>query len=220
MEMMHALAKDLNVKIETTRLKDFKSTLQMLNDGRLDIVVGGRAITPGRAIDLLFTDAYTFHTVGFLVQDSIRDKFATLENVRNMKNLQLYVPNTKYYITAIKKLLPNATYKTIKNPRKFFSLKHEKMTAFAFSAEVGSAWTLLYPAYSVVVPKGLKIKAPVAFALAKGQLDFAQYINTWLKLKKYNGFQQSVYDYWILGKNISKRKPRWSVANDVLSWDI
>ncbi|MFV1982082.1 MAG: cation:dicarboxylate symporter family transporter [Thiohalomonadales bacterium] len=220
MEMMHALAKDLNIKIETTRLKDYKSTLQMLNDGRLDIVVGGKPITPKRAINFLLTDAYTFHSVGFLLQDSIRDKFSTLEDVQNMKDLQLYVPNTPYYIAAIKKLFPNATYKIINNPRKFFSLKHKKMTAYVYSAEVGAAWTLLYPAYSVVIPKGLKIKAPVGFALTKGQLDFAQYINTWLKLKKYNGFQQSVYNYWILGKNISKQKPRWSVAHDVLGWTI
>jgi len=54
--------------------------------------------------------------------------------------------------------------------------------------------------------------------LPKGQLDYVQYINTWLKLKKENGLQEKVYDYWILGKNPKAKQPRWSVMKDVLGW--
>ena len=43
-------------------------------------------------------------------------------------------------------------------------------------------------------------------------------MNTWLKLKKENGLQKKVYDYWILGKNPEAKKPRWSVMKDVLGW--
>jgi len=64
------------------------------------------------------------------------------------------------------------------------------------------------------------MKAPVGFALPKGQVDFVQYMNTWLKLKKFNGRQKIIYDYWILGKSPQKQKARWSVAHDVLGWDI
>ena len=208
MEMMHALAKDLQVKIDIIRITDNKATLGMLKDGRLDIVVGGKSITPERAIEALFTDAYTFHTIGLIVPDAIRDKFSDLEGVKGMQDLQLYLPNSPYYIESIKRLLPNAKYKVIHSPREFFKIKHENNnTAFVYSAEVGSAWTLLYPSYSVVVPQGLKIKAPVGYALPRGQIDFGQYMNTWLKLKKFNGFQQRVYDYWILGKNTLDKKP-------------
>lgn len=220
MEMIHALAKDLNVNIETIRLSDVKSTTQMLKDGRIDILVGGKTITPIRALDNLFTDAYTFHTVAFVVPDALRDEFAELKNIKEIKDINLYIPNTPYYINSMKALLPNAKYKVIDNARVFFKTKHKTKTAFVFSAEVGSAWTLLYPAYSVVVPQGLKIKAPVGFALPKGQVDFVQYMNTWLKLKKFNGLQQMIYDYWILGKTPGKKKARWSVAHDVLGWDI
>lgn len=220
MEMIHVLAKNLNISIETIRLNDEQSPTQMLNEGRIDILIGGKPITPKRALDYLYTDAYTFHTIAFMVPDALRDKFSDLENIQELKDLNLYSTKIPYYVNSIKTLLPNAKFKTIGNPRVFFKATHKANTAFVFSAEVGSAWTLLYPAYSVVVPQGLKVKAPVAFALPKGQTDFVQYMNTWLKLKKFNGHQQTIYDYWILGKSPQKQKARWSVAHDVLGWDI
>jgi len=220
MEMIHILAKNLNISIETIRINNKKSTVQMLKDGRIDILIGGKAITPKRALDYLYTDAYTFHTLAFVVPDAIRDNFAELENIKELKDLNLYIPNTPYYVDSIKALLPNAKYNVIDSPRVFFKKTHNDKTAYVFSAEVGSAWTLLYPAYSVVVPQGLKMKAPVGFALPKGQVDFVQYMNTWLKLKEFNGQQQAIYDYWILGKSPQKQKARWSVAHDVLGWDI
>lgn len=224
MEMIHSLAKNLDIGIETVRIKDFKNSSQMLTDGRIDIMVGGRSITPKRALNYLYTDAYTFHTIAFVVPDAIRDEFSTLEKVSEINDLQLYIPNSPYYIDSLKKLLPDAKYKIIKSPRAYFKTKPKAKTktktAYFFSAEGGSAWTLLYPAYSVVVPQGLRIKAPVGFALPKGQIDFVQFMNTWLKLIKFNGQQKIIYDYWILGKSPNTIKPRWSVAQDVLGWNI
>jgi ABC-type amino acid transport substrate-binding protein len=87
-----------------------------------------------------------------------------------------------------------------------------------FSAEVGSAWTLLYPDYSIVVPDGIRTRLPVSFGLPQGQSDYLTFMNTWLLLKEQNGFRQKVYDYWILGQNPAAIKPRWSVLRDVLGW--
>jgi hypothetical protein len=66
----------------------------------------------------------------------------------------------------------------------------------------------------------MKLKVPVAFSLPKGEDEYARCINTWLQLKEENGFQQSVYNYWLLGENPKAKIPRWSVAKDVLGWDL
>jgi ABC-type amino acid transport substrate-binding protein len=44
--------------------------------------------------------------------------------------------------------------------------------------------------------------------------------STWtlLELKKKDGTINQLYDYWILGKNAERTKPRWSVARNVLHW--
>jgi len=220
MDILHELANDTGAKLEITKIKDRKSVEQQLKDGRLDIVIGGGSITPKRALQYLFTDAYTYHTAALIVSDSSRDSFSSIQKIREIEKLKLYIPNSTYYISTMKAVLPNAKYEIVKTPRQFFKIKPEPNAAFVFSAEVGSAWTLLYPNFSVVVPKGLSVKAPVGFALPTGETELVQYMNTWLKLKKYNGFQDKVYNYWILGKNPGNKKPRWSVLHDVFGWNI
>ncbi|MFV2060618.1 MAG: cation:dicarboxylate symporter family transporter [Gammaproteobacteria bacterium] len=220
MDMMHALANDTGAKLEITKIDDKKTAEQQLKDGRLDIIIGGGSITPKKALKFLYTEAYTYHTIALIVMDSSRDKFSSMANIQEMQNLTLYTPDSPYYISALKTIFPNAKYETLKSPRNYFKMKQDPNSAFVFSAEVGSAWTLLYPAFSVIVPQGLKVKAPVGFALPTGETELVQYMNTWLKLKKFNGLQEKIYNYWILGKNPKSKKPRWSVLHNVLGWNI
>jgi Na+/H+-dicarboxylate symporter len=220
MEMMHELARDLDIKIELTHVKKIKEQPQMLSDGRLDIVIGGRGITPLRALVVDFSDSYSQHTLGFMVADSMRDKFSSAYKIGMIDGLKLGVLDISYYKKAIQELFPNAELTTIESPRKYFQGKHPEVDAFVYSVEAGFAWAMLYPDYSSVVAKGLKSIAPIGFALPKGQLEFVQFINTWLRLKKESSYQQQVYDYWILGKNPKAKQPRWSVIRNLFGWDI
>jgi ABC-type amino acid transport substrate-binding protein len=90
--------------------------------------------------------------------------------------------------------------------------------AVLFPAERGSAWTLMYPAYSVVVPEPGIVKVPLAYPIARRDQAFAAFVNTWIDLKKKDGTMDAVYRYWILGQNPSARVPRWSIIRDVLHW--
>ncbi|RHW77639.1 cation:dicarboxylate symporter family transporter [Colwellia sp. RSH04] len=217
-EIINELAKDLGVKTNFLHIKDKKDEATLLANGSVDITIGGKIITPLRALKVAFSDSYTHHTAGLLLNDSKRDSFSDLYDIKEMKNLNLAVGNSKYYKDAIKEYFPNAKLTEITNIRKYLKGHHNNVDALVFSAEAGSAWTMLYPSYSTVIPKGMSLRAPVGFSLPKGQLDYVAYINTWLKLKQDNGFQQKVYDYWILGKNPKAKKPRWSIMKDVLGW--
>ena len=220
MEMIHQLARDLNLKIELIHLENHKEEPQHLVDGSVDITVGGRAITPERAINVAFSDPYTYHTAGFVLLDKRREDFVELEAITEMKQLNLGVSNNSYYLKMVRNLFPHATLTSIESPRKYFKGHYKNVDAMVFSAETGTAWAMLYPEYSSIVPNGVKLKAPVGFALPKGQQDYVQFINTWLKLKSVNGYQKKVYNYWILGQNPKARKIRWSVVRNVFGWDM
>jgi len=219
-EMLNRLAKDLNIKIEITRLKSRQMEAQALADGSLDITIGGKAITPKRALNVIFSDSYTYHTVGLVLLDSKREEFSTLDEINLKENLSLGFISNEYYINLAREFLPNAKLVPLESPRKYFRGNSKKVDAFVYSTEAGSAWAMLYPEYTAIVPKGLKLRVPVGFALPKGKIEYAQFINTWLKLKKENGFQQQVYNYWILGQNPKAAKPRWSVIKDVFGWNL
>lgn len=220
MEMLNELAKNLDLKLSMIFVENKLDAPELLSNGSIDITVGGQAITPKRALHVTFSDSYTHHTAGLLLADSKRDDFADLYNIRSLEEFNLGVSGDGYYINVVEKYFPNANLINTPNVRMFLKGKYEDVDALLFSTEAGSAWSMLYPEYSAIVPKGLKLKVPVAFSLPKGEIEYARFINTWLKLKKENGFHQQVYDYWILGKNPKAKKPRWSVIRNVFGWKI
>lgn len=217
-ELLNELAKDLKINIAFTYLKNHKEEAELLANGSLDMTIGGRAITPLKALKVAFSDPYTYHTAGLLISDSKRDGFENLYDIQAMPTLNIGVGGSSYYQDWAKQHFPNAEITKVSDIRQFLKGKHEKVDAVLFSTEVGSAWSMLYPEFSAIIPKGLKLKAPVGLVLPKSQNDYVQFINTWLELKKDNGFQQGVYNYWILGENPKAKKPRWSVMRDVLGW--
>jgi hypothetical protein len=88
-----------------------------------------------------------------------------------------------------------------------------------YSAEAGSAWTLLFPHYSVVVPEPQVISIPVVFILPRDTARWNRYIDAWIGLNKTSRKVERLYDYWILGQGAEQRKRRWSVVKDILGWD-
>jgi len=222
MELMHELANDLSLKIEYSHIKQRGTEAALLADGRVDIVIGGTAITPKAALSLMFTNPYIYHTVGLIVKDKNRDEYSSMEGVNRTEGLMLAVPKSHYYSRLVKKYFPDAEQTMMSNAREFFkgAKKNKDIDAFVYSTEAGSAWCMIYPNYTVVVPKGLKIKVPAAFELPKGEQDFVEFMNTWLALKKDNGFLNDVYNYWIFGIDPKKKEPRWSVVHNILGWEL
>ena len=101
---------------------------------------------------------------------------------------------------------------------KLFSTWDPSVTAIAFPAERGSAWTLMYPQFSMVVPEPGIVKIPLAFPIARHDQAFASFISTWIDLKRKDGTIQGAYDYWVLGRESGQRQPRWSILRNVLHW--
>lgn len=217
-ELISELARDLNIKLKSVYIKNPKDAASMLADGRVDIVIGGQTVTPLRALDVAYSDSYIYHSAAFIVEDARREGFANLESIKRMDTLTLGLLRNAYYAKILHEQFPKAKIIPVTTPRSYFKGEVKGLDAFIFSAEAGSAWTMLYPEFSTVVPKGFKFKAPVAFLLPKGQLEYVQYVSTWLKLKKENGYLDRVYSYWILGENPKAKKQRWSVIRDVLGW--
>jgi ABC-type amino acid transport substrate-binding protein len=92
------------------------------------------------------------------------------------------------------------------------------LDGFLFTAEAGSAWTLLYPKFTVVAPQPSLLSLPLAYAIARGDQEFLDFVNAWIELKQKEGTVAQLYDYWILGRGAVEKKPRWSLILDVFHW--
>jgi ABC-type amino acid transport substrate-binding protein len=150
-EMAHTLARDLGVKVEFVQI-DADQAPQLLDSGVVDIVMSGFAITPERMQRVAFSDPYLEETLCFIVPDHRRDEFSSREAVQRHAELRLAIPAGHYYVEKIKNYLPQAELVKVTSPREFFRSHHQEVDGLMFSAESGSAWTLIYPQLTVAVP--------------------------------------------------------------------
>ncbi len=216
-EMAHGLAKDLGVSLEFVPVER-ESLADPLNDGVYDVLISSVAITPERSLQILFARSHLEATLAFIVKDHLREKFDSREAVKSLKAPRIGVLNVPYYVSGLKKYLPQAEIVLLDSPRDFFKNPEEDLDAMFYSAEGGSAWTLLYPSYSVALPYPDIIAVPAAYAVPTGDQTMVAFLNDWLELKKQSGSIKRTYNYWIEGQGGSEQTYRWSVIRDVLHW--
>jgi ABC-type amino acid transport substrate-binding protein len=216
-EMAHLLARDLGVQLAFVPVARDRMTEQV-NEGYCDIIMSGTVITPERAQAVAFSTPYMDVTLAFVVKDHRLEEFSSREALRHLKAPRLGVPNLPYYIDKVHRFLPQATIVPLNSITEFFEGKGEELDAVLFSAEGGSAWSLLHPAYTVAIPQPGVLKGPVAYILPRGDREWVDFINIWIELKKRDRTIDALYDYWILGKNAVPKQPRWSVIRNVLHW--
>jgi hypothetical protein len=90
--------------------------------------------------------------------------------------------------------------------------------AMLLMAERGSAWTLHVPAVRRGRARSGSDSRPVRVPIGKRDERFANFINTWIMLKRKDGTLDAVYKHWILGQDAAQRQPRWSIVRNVLHW--
>jgi ABC-type amino acid transport substrate-binding protein len=114
--------------------------------------------------------------------------------------------------------MPKATIVVFDNTDRMFMKNEAPLDALVLTAERGSAYTLLHPEYSVVVPKPQPIKVPLAYVIAGRDEALTTVVNTWIDLKKKDGTIDELFAHWIQGRDAVPHQRRWSVMDDVLHW--
>jgi ABC-type amino acid transport substrate-binding protein len=217
MEMAHELAEELDVGLELVPV-DRLRLAEQLDGSYCDLIMAGIVVTTRRARDLLFSAPYMDETLAFLVPDHRRSDFGSAEAVREMTPLRLAVPNLPGFDVFLRERLPHAELVPFDNPRRLFRETAEEVDAILMTAERGSAWSLLHPELSVVVPQPDPARLPLAYAVADHDEPLKELVDIWIEIKKRDGTLREAYDYWILGREAERRERRWSVIRNVLHW--
>ena len=197
---------------------DRERLAEQLAEGYCDLVMSGVAVTTNEAREVLFSDSYLDETIALVVPDDQREKYESWDAIRDLGPLTIAVPDVPYYVSKLRELLPRADLQVHGSLEPLFAAGALHADALALPAERGSAWTLIYPAYSVVVPGPDRIRVPLAYPIGKRDLPLATFVNTWIALKRKDGTIDAAYKHWILGQETSTRHPRWSIVRDVLHW--
>jgi len=216
-ELAHRLAREMGVTLAFVPV-DRKRMAEQLAEGYCDLVMSGVVMTAERTRDILFSDTYLDETVAFVVPDDQREQYVSWDEIRARKTLTIAVPDVPYYVAKLREMLPRAHVEVYHDLAVLFDGAAAHVDAMALPAERGSAWTLMYPAFSVVVPGPDPIRVPLAYPIGKRDEALARFVNTWIGLKRKDGTIDLAYKHWILGTDAAPRQPRWSILRDVLHW--
>jgi Na+/H+-dicarboxylate symporter/ABC-type amino acid transport substrate-binding protein len=211
-ELMHVLARELEVDIEFIEWT-YETGAKDLNQGKFDIAIGGLIVNPERLAIINFSNPYMNMTTALVVEDYRRKDFKSWRLIDEKLDVRLGVVG-EGRAKNIKRYLPHADIVVLETYSDFFTDNAKVADALIISAEAGSAWTILHPAYSVVVPEP-HLKANAAFAMPLGTSDFEDYVNDWLQMKQTGGIIEELYDKWILGTKREQKKTRWSIGRDL-----
>ncbi len=220
-EMMHRLAKDLGVK-PVFLPAQLKMVPEMLATGTIDIAVGSIPVTMTGLQAMRFSSPYMDITIGLLVRDYKRNLFSDIQQIRETPGLTIAVGENKildYFFNRMVQGFPEANIVRIDSVETFLHDDTDFYDALLVGAEQGSALTLFNPSYSVVVPRPDTISVPLAYGVAQDQRDFADFLSSWIELKKKENIFERYYNHWILGETQeSEQEPRWSVVHNLLGW--
>jgi ABC-type amino acid transport substrate-binding protein len=215
-EAAHRLASQLGVRLEFIRVhRAAPEPALVLADGRVDILMTGFTATVARAEQMELSQPYSNEHVGFLVHDFDRRRFETLASL-NMEDVVIAVPPVEGAIKSVQALLPRA------QTRHFQSLEEvigdSSVTAVLTTLERAYYWSRLYPAFTAIRPQEVKTATIVVYALPYGEIDFRNLVDLWIETRRASGEAEDAYNYWVRGRALSVRTPRWSVLRDVLGW--
>jgi len=215
-ELAHELARELDVALEFVRL-DFARLPEQLASGEIDMMLG-LVVTPDRAQVMAFSNTYLDATLAFLVEDHQRQEFGSRDSVQALDHPVVAVPPSEYYRRVLRAYLPQAEIVMLDSPSEFFEAEPGRFDAMLYVAEMGAAWTLIYPEFAVAIPQPDVRKAPIAVALPRGDPDLLAFVNSWVEVQTTGGRVDRLYQHWVLGRELGEREPRWSVIRDVLHW--
>ncbi len=218
LELGLRMAHDLGVDAELVRV-EYDEIGERFAQGQIDIVMSGLATTPQRLLWWDIPASPMDLTMGFLVPDYRRREFESFETIEELESLTLgVVVDDRAFLKTVRSRVPNAEIELLDSPRGFLRGQRTDIDAVVYSAEGGSAWTLVYPSYAVAVPHPVIQVMPEGYPIEKGDLEWDRFVSDWVGLKKKDGTVESLYDYWILGRGAGENGPRWSVIRDVLGW--
>ncbi len=218
-ELAEDLAESLGVSAEFVPIK-WPLLPEMLEKGLID-VMPGVWFRPYWFSSVRLSRAYFTATMGLAVRDDKRHAFQSRSALRNLHGLKIGVPldsaqirpSMDYYFGGT-----DVEFVTVEFWDEFFRGEHPELDAFLVPAEHASAWTLMHPEYTVVVPQPFPVRIPTGFAMAMNAGPLADIVNEWVLFAEDAGKVRRQYEHWVLGEGAESQEPRWSIMRDVLGW--
>lgn len=216
---MYMLAKDLKVKIQFIPYT-WASLLDDLKNNKFDIAIGGVWANSDRIEAADLSNPYIRNPAAFLVPKNKQNNFSSLERIQALPKFRLGIYYDPYTIASFTNLFPNIEFYPIRTDQDITdAFAQNKIDAMLLQEISGMLYSLGHPGLAVVnTPPGIAYPYLVAYMIPKNSEQLRVFLDYWLDLQKNNGFSDTMYNRWILGRPPSFDLPRWSILRNILHY--
>lgn len=198
MDYGRRLAKSMGVKFVPINTA-WDGIIPALMTDKFDIIMGGMTITQERNLKINFADPYIVVGQAILLNKKHKNAVLTYEDLNNPK----YIVTSRMGTTgeqAIKKYVPKATYKGFESEAEAgLEVINGKADALIYDLPfIGFLYGSQGQGKTIFLSDPFTYE-PLAWAITKGDPDFLNYLNNFLKQTKGDGFYDLMYKKWIIG---------------------
>ncbi len=198
MDFGRRLAKSMGVKFVPVNTA-WDGIIPALVTGKFDIIMGGMTITQERNLKINFAEPYIVVGQTVLLNNKLKDKVLSYKDLNNPK----YILTSRMGTTgeqAIKKYIPKATYKGFESEAEAgLEVINGKADALVYDLPFcGFLYGSQGKGKTVFLNEPFTYE-PLAWAINKGDPDFLNYLNNFLRQSRGDGFYDRMYKKWITG---------------------
>ena len=194
-EVAKKLAEDMGVKVEFVPTK-WSGIIPALLTGKFDIIIGGMSITPQRNLKVNFSVPYEFSGMNLVASSTRAGGRTTLEEFNNPETTiavrlgTTAAESAKNFLPNAKKLFFDEESQTIQE------LLNDRVDALVASNPLPLTLAKEY-GDKLYLPVGENFsKEPISFAVRKGDLDYLNWLDNWVRVTMSKGWLQNRYKYW------------------------
>lgn len=190
------LAADMGVDIQFVPTK-WSGIIPALLTGKFDIIIGGMGITPARNLKVNFSDPYEFTGMSIVANSKLAAGKSTLEAF-NDPAVTVVARIGTTAAAAAKNFLPQAQVRLFDDEGQALQeLLNNRAAAMVSSQPFPKVQAQKYPQKLFLPLSGKTFtKEPIGFALRKGDADFLNFLNNWIRVRNADGWLQARYNYW------------------------
>jgi polar amino acid transport system substrate-binding protein len=200
-EVAQRLASDMGVVIEFVPTK-WSGIIPALLTGKFDIIIGGMGITPERNLKVNFTEPYEYTGMSLVANSDIAAGYSSLEDFNNSE-LTIVARIGTTAATAAKTYLPKATIRLFDDEGQALQEVLNKRAAAMVSSQPFPEFQALKYSEKLYLPlRGEAFTSePIGFAVRKGDPDFLNFLNNWIRVRNADGWLLERYNYWFTSQD-------------------
>ena len=194
-DVARRLAQDMGVKAQFEPTQ-WSGIIPALLSGKFDIIIGGMSIQPQRGLKVNFTIPYEYSGMSLVASKKLAGKLKTLSEF-NQPGIILAIRQGTTAVEAAKKHLPKAQVKYFDNEAQTIQEVMNGRAHAVVASEPFPAFQAIKNPDQLFLPVAKAFtREPIAFAVRKGDPDFVNFLDGWIRVVSDEGWLEERHTYW------------------------